>query len=316
MIAALGAGLVFAGLFATIVALRARAVRRVHNLRELVELSYIDDESVLGPRQRSQLLVRSGMVAERAMSQGLVERIRNKVERSDWTVGPGEFVAVSVGAALIGLMLGTAGGSTPLGVLLASAGLATPVLLVNRSVERRRSRFEEQFPDVLDLLAASLESGASVQQAIELVVAEADDPAAAEFARVLSATRLGASLVDGLQAMAERIGSRDLTWTVQAIVVQQRTGGRLADVLRTVAEFMRGREELRRELKALTAEGKLSAYILGALPFAIAGAILLLNPEYLTPLFTTLPGLVMIGGACLLVVIGFVVMFKIIKVEV
>jgi tight adherence protein B len=315
VIAGLGAALVFAGVLATIVAVRARAMRRVHNLRQLVELSYVDEE-VLGPRQRSQLLAASGMVAERALSQGLIERIRDKVERSDWTVGPGEFVAVSIGAGLVGLMLGSAGGSTPLGVLLALAGLGTPALLVNRSVERRRSRFEEQFPDVLDLLAASLESGASIQQAIELVVAEADDPAATEFARVLSVTRLGASLVDGLRAMAERIGSRDLTWTVQAIVVQQRTGGKLADVLRTVAEFMRGREELRRELRALTAEGKLSAYILGALPFAIAGAIMLFNPGYLTPLFTTLPGLAMVGGACALVAIGFVVMFKIIKVEV
>jgi tight adherence protein B len=213
-------------------------------------------------------------------------------------------------------LVGVLSGSMPLAVLLAGFATVGPFLLVSRSVERRKRRFEEQLPDVLDLIAASLEAGGGVPRALEMVVGEADEPAASEFARVLSATRLGTPLVEALAEMRERLGSRDLSWTVQAIIVQQRTGGRLADVLRVVSSFMRSREEIRRDLRALTAEGRLSAYVLGALPFFLATVLLFVNPSYLNPLFTTGLGLAMTGGAAGMMAVSFVLMKKIVKVEV
>lgn len=313
-----GAVLVGAGLFVAVAAAVRRSRRRVHNLEQLLELAYLEsDPAAAASGQVSRLLARSGVVAERALGNtGLISRIRAKIEHSDWTVGPGEFVAISAAAGAAGAFVGAAAGSLPLALLLGGAGAAGPLVLVNRSVERRRARFEEQFPEVLDLMAASLESGASIAQAIELVVAESDEPVAGEFGRVLSAARLGAPFVDALTSMGERIGSRDLTWTIQAIVIQQRTGGRLADILRTVAEFMRAREEVRREMRALTAEGRMSAYILGALPFVVATVLLLLRPDYLDPLFTTAPGLLLLAGAGVLLAAGFTVMSRMIKVEV
>ncbi len=185
-----------------------------------------------------------------------------------------------------------------------------------RSVARRRTRFEDQLPDVLDLLAASLASGAGIAQALELVVAEADDPTATEFGRVLNATRLGATLVEGLEAMAERLDSRDLLYTVRAIAVQQQTGGRLAEVLRIVAEFMRARFELKRDLQALTAEGRISAYILGGLPFAIGGFLAFSSPLYLRPLYTTGAGLLMLAVAGVLMLVSFGMIRRIIRIEV
>lgn len=313
----LAAALVAAGLFATVLAVEGRRRRRVRNLRELVEVAYLESVDSESARETSKLLARAGLLTERALKDsGAFARLTSKIDRSDWQVAPGEFVSASLVAGALGVAVGFLGGSTPLAVFLAIAGLSIPYLIMSRSVARRRSKFEDQFPDVLDLLAAALESGSSIQQSLEVVVSEAEEPAASEFGRVLSAARLGVPLVDSLKAMSDRLGSRDLTWTVQAIVVQQRTGGRLADILRTVGEFMRAREEVRRELRALVAEGKLSAYILGGLPFAVAGFLLLTNPDYLDPLFSTVTGLVMVAGAAVMMVIGFFVMSRIIKIEV
>ncbi len=312
----LGALFVGGGIFAIFFAVGARRQRKVRNLKELIDVAYLDSDPDKAA-ETSKLLARAGLLAEKALgSSGAFASITSKIDRSDWRVSSGEFVSASLVAGIVGFLLGVAGGSSVLGVLLGGAGLIVPYLLMSRSVDKRKAAFEEQLPDVLDLLAAALESGSSIQQSLEVVVSEADEPAASEFARVLSAARLGAPLVDSLHAMSERLGSRDLTWTVQAIVVQQRTGGRLADILRTVAEFMRAREEVRRELRALVAEGKLSAYILGALPFVVAAFLLITNPDYLDPLFTTGPGIVMVAGATFMMLIGFYVMSRIIKIEV
>ncbi len=313
------AGLLFGGgLAVMIVSIRRRSLRRVRDLRDILEVAY-NDPSAAPPSAAGagRLLARSGALAEKALARaGVMAGVKSRIERSDWDVGPGEFAAASLGAGLLGAIAGMSTGAVPLAVLLGVAGLVAPAVLAARSVEKRRSRFEAQLPDVLDLMAAALEAGAGITQALELVVEEAGDPVASEFGRALGATRVGAPLTESLEEMATRIGSRDLTWTVQAISIQQETGGRLADILHTVAGFMRAREEVRRELSALVAEGKLSAYVLGLLPFFVAGVILLFNPTYLNPLFSSLIGLVMLGGALVLMFFGFWVMSRIVKIEV
>ncbi|HVF54252.1 MAG TPA: type II secretion system F family protein [Actinomycetota bacterium] len=314
----LGALMAGIGLCVAVIAMRARKERRVGDLRAVLEIAYSTPvTSPLETDEISGLLARSGAVADRALGRSsLFGVITDRVERSDWSISPGEFVALSATAGVAGLFFGWLAGGPALALLLTGTGLVVPGMLVKRAVERRKKRFEAQFPDVLDLMGAGLEAGAGVAQALELVVSEAEDPARTEFGRALAATRLGSSLGEALSEMSTRIGSRDLQWTVHAITVQQQTGGRLADVLRTVAGFMRARDEIRRELNALVAEGKLSAYVLGGLPFMIAAFLLVFNPDYLRPLYTTVPGFVMMGLASVLMVIGFFVMSRIIKVEV
>lgn len=311
--------LVLVGVFAVVVAARQRSARRVSDLSAVLDTAFLDARPLEGESgaELRAFLARSGRAAERALGRtGVFQRVRENLDRSDWTLSPGEFLAFTGGAGAAGLLLGLLAASPVLAGLLLLAGLVLPVLLVTRSVSRRRARFEEQFPDVLDLVAASLESGGSIGQALELVVAEADEPSASEFARVLSATRLGSDLVTALRVMAERLDSRDLRYAVQAVAVQQRTGGRLAQVLRVVGDFMRGRAEVRREVSALTAEGRLSAYVLGGLPFLLAAVISLVNPGYLTPLFTSVGGLVLVSGATVLMVVAGCVMARIVKIEV
>lgn len=318
----LGATLAASGLGVGLVAHGLRKGRKVSNLKALLETAYLEElgKPMGGPDRQvdvRKLVAHTTQAAERALAgTQLLGSIRVKIERSDWKLSPGEFVSVSLVLAGAGVAVGLLTGSIPLAVLLAGFATVGPFLLVSRSVERRKRRFEEQLPDVLELIASSLEAGGGVSRALEMVVGEADEPAAGELARVLSATRLGIPLVEALQEMRERLGSRDLAWTVQAIIVQQRTGGRLADVLRVVASFMRSREEIRRDLRALTAEGRLSAYVLGALPFFLATVLLFVNPTYLNPLFTTAMGWAMTGGAGVMMGVSFVLMKKIVKVEV
>lgn len=312
----LAALLVAVGIFIVVVAQWARSLRRIKNLRAVLDATYID-ESRPDADQIRHLLARTGAVAERAFAKtSFLPRLKATVARSDWKVSAGELLAICLASGLLGVAVGASASSLALGLLLGGAGAAVPVVMVNRSVSRRRRRFEAQFPDVLDLLASGLESGSAIGAALNLVVAEADEPSATEFARVLAATRLGSTLVDALADLAERLGSEDLAWTVQAITVQQRTGGRLADILRSVSEFMRGREELRREVQSLTAEGRLSAYILGGLPFGLALFISVTNGDYLAPLFTTVPGLLMLAVAGTLMAVAFVMMSRIVKIEV
>lgn len=317
MTTALAALLVAAGVFCAFVAIRAKGTRRVKDLRAVLETFETGPGGDVQPTDDLRAaLARTGRMAEKALGEtGFLNKLRATLARSDWTLSAGEFLAVSAGLALTGLVLGLLAGSVPLGVVLLLVVGIAPYALVSRSVSRRRRRFEDQLPDVLDLLAASLESGAGISQALELVVAEADDPAACEFGRVLNATRFGATLVEGLEEMAIRLDSRDLIYTVRAIAVQQRTGGRLAEVLHIVADFMRARFELKREIQGLTAEGRLSAYILCGLPFFLAGFIALTSPTYLVPLYTTGIGLLMIAGAGVLMLLSFAMIRKIIRIE-
>ena len=317
MIPVLGGLLVAVGLIVAVVGRERGNRRRVRDLRAVLELQALLPANQDAAERTSTLLARSGVVAERALGEASIfSRCAHVLDRSDWTLSAGEFAVVSAVTAALGAVTGFVVFGVLGGLIAAAVGLTTPYVLVVRSVSKRRLAFDAQFPDVLDLIAASLESGASVAHALQLVVDEADEPIAGEFGRVLTATRMGASLPEALEEAADRIGSADLEWTVTAVTVQQRTGGKLAEILRVVARTMRDRAEAKRELKALTAEGRLSAYILGGLPFALAGLLLVANPHYLAPLVTDPLGVMLIIGAGVLMLGGFAWMRRVVRVEV
>jgi len=317
MIAVVAALMVAAGLIAAVAARVAANQRRVQDLRAALDLQALEPARPENAERTSSLLARSGVAAERVLGDvDFLNRVRQLLDRSDWSLTAGEFAITSVVGALVAALLGYLLGGLVLAVILIPFALATPYLLVVRAVDKRKKQFEEQFPEMLDLIAASLESGASVMRALELVVEEADEPTASEFGRVLTATRMGDELSDALSAMSARLGSRDVDWTVQAIGVQQRTGGRLADILRIVARTMRGRSEVKREVDALTVEGRLSGLILGALPFFITALMLIISPDYIKPLFHETVGIVMVAAAGALMLVGFVWMRRVIRVEV
>jgi tight adherence protein B len=183
---------------------------------------------------------------------------------------------------------------------------------LNQRVRARKKKFEAQFPDALSLIAGSLSAGHTFLRAIQLLCEEAEQPIKGEFARVVSETQLGDPLVDALDRMAARLGVRDVDWVVQAIRVQQTVGGKLADLLHTLADFIRAREEVRREVDVLTAEGRISAYILGALPVVLFLFLSASNPKYMKPMYR---GWVYwwLGGIAASVALGMGIILRMVK---
>jgi tight adherence protein B len=188
-------------------------------------------------------------------------------------------------------------------------------LVVSFRIARRRTAFAEQLPDLLQLVASSLQSGFSLAQGLDAVVREGSKPASGEFARALSQARIGVDLTDALHRVADRMSCLDLRWAVMAIRIQREVGGHLAEVLTTTVGTMRERSQLRRHVKALSAEGRLSAYILVALPVVIAGWLFASNPAYMRPLYSSAAGIAMLALAGLLIGVGALWMRKVIKVE-
>ena len=217
-------------------------------------------------------------------------------------------------AGIFGLLLG--GGDIlfmGIGLLL---GLALPWLYLSFKRKRRLSAFKNQLADTLQLMAGSLSAGLSLAQSVDTVVREGNDPMAAEFRRALMETRLGVEIEDALSGVAERMGSVDFEWVVMAIRIQRDVGGNLSELLNKVAETIREREYLERQVKTLSAEGRLSVWILGGLPPGFLAYLGLANPSYVSPLFTSPLGWVMLTVMGILLTAGIFWMKRVVKVEV
>ncbi|MGH3100154.1 MAG: type II secretion system F family protein, partial [Thermoleophilia bacterium] len=191
-----------------------------------------------------------------------------------------------------------------------------PFLYLSVRASRRQAKFDEQLPSTLQLLAGALQAGHSLQQAVDTVVQEAGDPISSEFHRVLTEARLGRPLEEAFEAMAKRTGSIDFEWTVMAIRLQRQVGGNLAEVLSTVSQTIRDRYSLKRQIRALSAEGRLSSLILSVLPILLFGALLLFNPQFLRPLYTTSVGIMMMAGSAVLMILGVIWLRKITEIKV
>jgi tight adherence protein B len=252
------------------------------------------------------------------LGSSLQERLARRLDLAEIARKPAEWVVLAAAASLVLAVVATLLTGNPVaGVLLGVlAGWLGARLTVSVRIARRRAAFADQLPDVLQLVAGSLQSGFSLPQALGAVVREDSQPAAGEFSRALAETRIGAELEAALDRVADRMGSTDLRWAIMAIRIQRTVGGNLAEVLRTTMATMRERAQLRRHVRALSAEGRLSAYILLALPLVIGAWMFTGRRSYVHPLYSTPFGLVMLIGAALLMAVGWLWMRALIKVEV
>jgi tight adherence protein B len=242
--------------------------------------------------------------------------IAKALERARIPMKPGEYVVITVCAsvALAAILLGVTT-AWPFAVFGLALGPVAATVIVRRRIAKRKRDFEEALPDALSLIASSLSAGHTFLRSIQMMCEESEPPLSEEFARVVNETRLGDPVVDALARMARRLEIRDLDWVVQAIRIQQSVGGRLADLLHTLADFIRARDEVRREVKVLTAEGRLSAWILAALaPFMLL-AVQVVNPEYMKPMYQGWGLLVLLLTAGM-VVAGGALIFRMTKIEV
>jgi tight adherence protein B len=257
----------------------------------------------------------AGRVVQRRDFEGDLSR---RLESAGVPLRAAEWMLIHIGVALglSFLLLLISGGAilpTSVGLVL---GLTAPWLYLSFKESRRTSAFLGQLPDTLQLIAGSLSAGYAIAQAIDTVVREGQQPITGEFNRALIEARLGVPIEDALEGVATRMQSKDFAWVVMAIRIQREVGGNLAELLTTVSGTLRERERLRRQVKVLSAEGRLSAWILGLLPPGFSLYLILVRPEYLRPLVTDPLGWLMLSVGALLLVVGAGWMAKAVRVEV
>lgn len=205
------------------------------------------------------------------------------------------------------------------GLLIAPAGLAVPFLvrgLIRRKLERKRNLFADQLPDNLQVLASALRAGHSMVGALSVVVDDCPEPSRNEFRRVIADEQLGVPLDQALMVVAERMQSRDLEQVALVAALQRETGGNTAEVLDSVAETVRGRFELRRLVRTLTTQGRMSRWIVSLLPIALLILISSINPSYISPLFTHPAGRAALVLGAVMLVTGSLVIKKIVNIKV
>jgi tight adherence protein B len=240
------------------------------------------------------------------------KQVQRMIERADLPLRSGELLAGCTGAAVALGVLATAFGATgAVTLVLAALAFWAPLGFVSFKARSRVKRFENQLPDLLITLAASLKAGHSFRQGIQSVVEEGAEPAAKEFKRVMTETQLGKPIDSALGHMAERVGSDNFTFVINAVTIQRQIGGSLAGLFDMVAETVRQRQQFGRKVKSLTAMGRMSAYVLVGLPFFIAAVVSLLNPVYMAPLYHTGLGQKLMVGSVGMIAVGSLMLKRI-----
>jgi len=250
---------------------------------------------------------------ERTRIWGSLERL---IERAHLQVKPALLLFWSAAAGVGLAVLVSFAVSSPLLVIAAFVGgLAVPLWWVASRGRKRLRAFDDQLPDVLMTMAGSLKVGQSFDHSMRAIVDEGLAPASEEFARVLNETRLGRPVDEALAAMADRIASEELRFVIMSVTIQREVGGSLADLFQTVSDTVRSRQHFRRKVRALTAMGRASAYVLVGLPLVTAALIGLANPGYLAPLVQEPAGQMMLVAIVTMTIIGAFVLKKIVSIK-
>lgn len=264
--------------------------------------------------KQSAVRIAEGLVQTRDFEAGLAQ----KLDRAGMSLKAAEWVllhaAIAVGGAILGLLI--TGGSLLLTLILFVAGTVIPWLFLSFRASRRMKRFNGALAQTLQIIAGALQAGLSLPQAVDTVVQEGDEAVATEFRRAMVEQRLGVDIEDSLDGVADRMDSEDFKWVIMAVRIQREVGGNLSELLLTVAATLREREYLRRQVQVLSAEGKMSAYILGGLPPAFFLYLTVARPTYLDPMTHTSLGLLMLGIAATMMAVGAFWMKQTVKVEV
>jgi tight adherence protein B len=305
----------FLGLVAALFLMRAPVGSR---LRRQINphLGEQERKSARGPVEERFATASSLMKAtERAFGHLRVwHALHRLLERADVPLRTVELVYAAVGCGLLVGLVCAVAGMGPFFLLVAMViGGALPILIVWQKARRRLAAIDDQLPDLLVTLAASLKAGHSFRQGIQAVVDEGQPPASKEFKRVLTETRLGRPMDDALADMAARIGSKNVTFVVTAVTIQRQVGGSLAGIFDMVADAVRNRQQFARRIRSLTAMGRASAYVLVGVPFFMLGALTLLNRDYMSPLYNTSTGHKLMIIGMVMIAIGSLMLRKIVS---
>ena len=181
---------------------------------------------------------------------------------------------------------------------------------------RRRNRFNSQLPEALATMSNALRAGFSISQAFDSVVEQGLNPMSEEFKILQQQLRIGMTLEDALESMATRVGSDDLTLVTTAILISRRTGGNVTEIFDKISETIRGRMRIENKVRSLTAQGRLQGLVVSAMPFFLGLAMLIIKPNLMIPFLTSWIGILSVAGVCVLVFLGWMMIRKIIRIDV
>ena len=240
---------------------------------------------------------------------------RESLEQAGLRLSQADFYVLLLAVAVAGGLAGFVVAGPLLAVLLVLLAPVVGHLVLGILAGKRRTKFDQQLGDTLQLLSGGLRAGHSIMRAIDAAASESQSPTSEEMRRVVTETSLGRDLLDSLSDTADRMRNEDFVWIAQAIQINREVGGNLAEVLDQVNETIRERSEIKGHIKSLAAEGKFSAYILMAMPIGIVVMLMLVNPGYMNAMFTHPLGWGMIAASVILMTIGGLWMRKIIDLK-
>jgi tight adherence protein B len=299
---------------------------RVSGQRERERLQKrIDEVSFLAtlPDTQESAIIKRAIEGPLPKLDRLVSRTERGMSYSRLIEQAGLKISVSA-VMLISLLIGLAmGGITYLfikmlwaPVLACAVGMLLPTLYLRYKRRARLHRFEEQFPEALDLLSRAIRAGHAFTTAMSMVVEEAPDPLSPEFKKTFDEQNYGLPLKEALANMTERVPLMDVRFFVTAVLIQRETGGNLAEILDNLAHVVRERFKILRQVRVYTAHGRLTGYVLLGLPAALAIALSVINPEHMGLLFRERMGQMMLAGAIVMQTVGYLWIKKVIKIEV
>ena len=253
--------------------------------------------------------------------RNLTERIELDLQRADMRLSVSEFVALRiflglVGAAVAMLFFGSQGINLLFVLIAAFIGYKLPVFKMKMAQGGRLKKINEQLLEALTMLSSSLRAGFGLMQGMDLLAREMPHPMSTEMRRFIQDINVGSSTEEALLNLSKRCGSADVDIVTTAMIIQQQTGGNLAEILDNVNETMRERVRIRGEIKTLTTQQAMSGWVIGLLPPVVGLFIFLINPEYMKPLYSQTVGYAMLGGAAFMEFVGVMIIKKIIAIEV
>lgn len=256
--------------------------------------------------------------AVHTLNQGLRSRgsallNREKLDSAGLKKQPGDYLVMAGAVTFVVVVLGFLLGGALFAVLMLLLAPVGLLLLLNVLVSQRRKKFDEQVPDSLQMLAGGLRAGHSLLRSVDAAAEENEAPMKEELHRVVNETRIGRDLGDALAEVANRTNNEDFASITRAIEIHREVGGDLAQVLDNVGETIRDRNQLRGQVKALSAEGRMSALVLMALPIVMFIGLTLFNPLYSKVFLTTFPGFLMIVASVVLLAVGGFWLSRLIK---
>jgi tight adherence protein B len=295
---------------------RAGALDRLKKYTAYEE-TYNETHGAKKDAQRRHLAKLLGVFAKFLPHSIYLKKRKKKLAQAAVLMKPEEFLGVSlISAASLAFLFYLLSNSMIIALILLPVGFIVPDLIIESKKSRRMAKISSQLPEALGIISNGLRAGFSFTQAMGVVISEISGPICEEFSKVLRENSLGKPLEEALTNMSDRTDDEDLDMFVTALIIQRQVGGNLAEVLDTISDTIRERVRIKGEIKTLTAQGKMSGIIVSLLPFGLAIALSIINPGYLTVLFMTFIGKLMIAVGVILQLIGIFVLTRLVDIKV